>query len=263
MAAKRVIIGDQEIQIPDFNFKFIPVLTLVLIAWLLTGVFMVNPDEVGVIRTFGKFTRIVEPGLNYHFPYPIQMVNTPAVTEIKRIEIGFRTLRNGQYRTVEKESMMLTGDENIVDAEMIVQYKIKDPVPYLFSIVEPELTVREAAEASLRTVVGRNKIDETLTTGKSLIQEDTKMQLQEILDKYNSGIHIVAVQLQDVSPPKPVIAFKTSCNLYNISIFPCWAIAGVSGCMKANCSILAILSFTLGLYFIVQLPNGYDPTSTP
>tara|TARA_B100001250_G_scaffold71418_2_gene57752 strand:- start:1732 stop:2388 length:657 start_codon:yes stop_codon:yes gene_type:complete len=102
--------------------------------------------------------------------------------------------------------MMLTGDENIVDAEMIVQYKIKDPVSYLFDIVEPELTVREAAEASLRTVVGRNKIDETLTTGKSRIQEDTKMQLQDILDKYNSGIHIVAVQLQDVSPPKQVIA---------------------------------------------------------
>ena len=94
----------------------------------------------------------------------------------------------------------------IVDAEMIVQYKIKDPVAYLFDIVEPELTVREAAEASLRTVVGRNKIDETLTTGKSLIQEDTKIQLQAVLDKYNSGIHIVAVQLQDVSPPKPVIA---------------------------------------------------------
>jgi membrane protease subunit HflK len=128
---------------------------------------------------------------------------------VKRIEIGFRTLRNGQYRTVEKESLMLTGDENIVDAEMIVQYKIKDPVAYLFNIMAPELTVREAAEASLRTVVGRNKIDETLTTGKFKIQEETKSQLQAILDKYESGIHVVAVQLQDVSPPKEVIgAFK-------------------------------------------------------
>ena len=142
-------------------------------------------------------------------PSPIETVNTPKVTEVKRIEIGFRTLKNGQYRTVEKESLMLTGDENIVDAEMIVQYKIKDPVAYLFRIVEPELTVREAAEASLRTVVGRNKIDETLTTGKFTIQEETKNQLQSILDNYNSGIHVVAVQLQDVSPPKEVIgAFK-------------------------------------------------------
>ena len=123
--------------------------------------------------------------------------------------MGFRTLKNGQYRRVEKESLMLTGDENIVDAQMIVQYKIKDPVAYLFNIVGPELTVREAAEASLRTVVGRNKIDETLTTGKFTIQEETKEQLAAILDKYESGIHVVAVQLQDVSPPKEVMgAFK-------------------------------------------------------
>ena len=209
MAYRRVMVGDQEIRIPDFNFRLLPLLGAALALWLFTGVYMVGPDEVGVVRTFGEFTRVAQSGLNYHFPYPIEQVNTPAVTEVKRIEIGFRTLRNGQYRSVEKESLMLTGDENIVDAEMIVQYKIKDPVKYLFRIMEPELTVREAAEASLRTVVGRNKIDETLTTGKFKIQEETKIQLQLILDKYNSGIHVVAVQLQDVSPPKEVIgAFK-------------------------------------------------------
>jgi len=201
--------GDQEVEIPEFNFKIMPLLAGALTLWLFTGVYMVGPDEVGVVRTFGEYSRVSQSGLNYHFPYPIEQVNTPAVTEVKRIEIGFRTLRNGQYRTVEKESLMLTGDENIVDAEMIVQYKIKDPVAYLFNIVEPELTVRQAAEASLRTVVGRNKIDETLTTGKFAIQEGTKTQLQLILDKYESGIHVVAVQLQDVSPPKEVIgAFK-------------------------------------------------------
>ncbi len=209
MATRRVMFGDQEVEIPEFNFKIIPLLVAALALWLFTGVYMVGPDEVGVVRTFGEYTRVAQSGLNYHFPYPIEQVNTPAVTEVKRIEIGFRTLRNGQYRTVEKESLMLTGDENIVDAEMIVQYKIKDPEAYLFKIVEPELTVREAAEASLRTVVGRNKIDETLTTGKFQIQEGTKTQLQSILDKYESGIHVVAVQLQDVSPPKEVIgAFK-------------------------------------------------------
>jgi len=209
MATRRVMFGDQEVEIPEFNFKIMPLLAAALALWLFTGVYMVGPDEVGVVRTFGEYTRVAQSGLNYHFPYPIEQVNTPAVTEVKRIEIGFRTLRNGQYRTVEKESLMLTGDENIVDAEMIVQYKIKDPVAYLFKIVEPELTVREAAEASLRTVVGRNKIDETLTTGKFQIQEGTKTQLQSILDKYESGIHVVAVQLQDVSPPKEVIgAFK-------------------------------------------------------
>ena len=162
-----------------------------------------------MVRTFGKFTRVAQSGLNWHFPLPIETVNTPKVTQVKRIEMGFRTLKNGQYRRVEKESLMLTGDENIVDAQMIVQYKIKDPVAYLFNIVGPELTVREAAEASLRTVVGRNKIDETLTTGKFTIQEETKEQLSAILDNYESGIHVVAVQLQDVSPPKEVMgAFK-------------------------------------------------------
>ena len=209
MATRRIMVGDQEIQIPDFNFKITPVVIGVILLWLATGIYIVGPDEVGVVRTFGKYTRVVQSGLNWKFPAPIEVVNTPKVTEVKRIEIGFRTLKNGQYRQVEKESLMLTGDENIVDAEMIVQYKIKDPVAYLFRIVGPELTVREAAEASLRTVVGRNKIDETLTTGKFTIQEETKNQLQSILDNYNSGIHVVAVQLQDVSPPKEVIgAFK-------------------------------------------------------
>ena len=209
MAARRIIIGDQEVEIPEFNFRIAPVILVLIIIWLLTGIYVVGPDEVGVIRTFGKLTRVTQSGLNWKFPSPIEIANTPKVTEVKRIEIGFRSLKNGQYRTVEKESLMLTGDENIVDAEMIVQYKIKDPVKYLFKIVAPELTVREAAEASLRTVVGRNKIDETLTTGKFTIQEETKMQLQSILDKYQSGIHVVAVQLQDVSPPKEVIgAFK-------------------------------------------------------
>ena len=209
MATRRIMVGDQEVQIPDFNFKITPVLVGILLLWLATGIYIVGPDEVGVVRTFGKFTRVVQSGLNWKFPAPIETVDTPKVTEVKRIEIGFRTLKNGQYRTVEKESLMLTGDENIVDAEMIVQYKIKDPVAYLFRIVGPELTVREAAEASLRTVVGRNKIDETLTTGKFTIQEETKNQLQSVLDNYNSGIHVVAVQLQDVSPPKEVIgAFK-------------------------------------------------------
>ena len=209
MAARRIIVGDQEVEIPEFNFKITPVLIGILVVWLLTGIYVVGPDEVGVVRTFGKFTRVTQSGLNWKFPSPIETANTPKVTEVKRIEFGFRSLKNGQYRTVEKESLMLTGDENIVDAEMIVQYKIKDPVKYLFNIVEPELTVREAAEASLRTVVGRNKIDETLTTGKFTIQEETKEQVQSILDKYESGIHIVAVQLQDVSPPKEVIgAFK-------------------------------------------------------
>ncbi|SUZ54140.1 uncharacterized protein METZ01_LOCUS6994 [marine metagenome] len=204
--AKRIIIGDSEVTIPNITLGILPLLGLAVVFWLLTGVYMVGPDEVGVIRTFGAYTHQTQPGLNWHYPYPIQTVKTPKVTEVKRIEIGFRTTRNGQYRTVEKESLMLTGDENIVDAELIVQYRIKEPENYLFKIVEPELTVREASEASLRTIVGMNNIDETLTTGKYRIQEEAKKQIQAILDKYQSGIQVVAAQLQDVSPPKQVIA---------------------------------------------------------
>jgi membrane protease subunit HflK len=206
MQYKRIIVGDQEIKVPLLTMGALPILGIALVLWLLTGIYVVGPDEVGVVQTFGKYSRASQSGLNYHFPYPIETVKTPKVTEVKRIEIGFRSVGKNQYQTVERESLMLTGDENIVDAEMIVQYKIKDPEAYLFNFIKPELTVREASEASLRTVVGRHNIDEALTSGKFMIQEETKDLVQSILDKYNTGILVVAVQLQDVSPPQQVIA---------------------------------------------------------
>jgi len=204
MQTKRVIIGDREVKIPVLGI--FPMIAIGLVLWLLTGTYIVGPDEVGVVQTFGKHSRISQSGLNYHLPYPIETVQTPKVTEVKRVEIGFRTMGKDQFRTIEKESLMLTGDENIVDAELIVQYKIKDPVAYTFNFVKPEQTVREAAEATLRTIIGRHKIDEALTAGKFMIQEESKFLLQSILDKYETGIFVVAVQLQDVSPPKQVIA---------------------------------------------------------
>ncbi len=206
MQYKRIIVGDQEIKVPSLTMGALPILGIALVLWLLTGIYVVGPDEVGVVQTFGKYSRAAQSGLNYHFPYPIETVKTPKVTEVKRIEIGFRSVGKNQYQTVERESLMLTGDENIVDAEMIVQYKIKDPEAYLFNFIKPELTVREASEASLRTVVGRHNIDEALTSGKFMIQEETKELVQSILDKYKTGIIVVAVQLQDVSPPQQVIA---------------------------------------------------------
>ena len=211
MAAKRIIIGDSEISVPDklLSMGVLPTIGIAIVIWLLLGLYSVGPDEVGVVQRFGKYNRVVGSGLNYHIPYPIETVKTPKVTEVKRIEIGFRTVGNNQYRTIEQESLMLTGDENIVDAELIVQYKIKDPIDYLFNFIGPELTLREASEASLRTVIGRHNIDEALTSGKLMIQEETKELLQIILDKYETGVIVVAVQLQDVSPPKQVIdAFK-------------------------------------------------------
>lgn len=185
---------------------------LVIVLYLASGIFVVAPDEQGIIRRFGKFVRIESPGLNYHLPYPIETVVTPAVTQVKRVEIGFRTISFGppaRYREIPAEALMLTGDENIVSAQAIVQYKIKDPVSYLFNIILPEQTVRSAAEASLRQVIGEREIDEALTVGKYEIQEETKRLLQELLDSYKAGILVVAVQLQDVNPPKEVQdAFK-------------------------------------------------------
>lgn len=202
-------------KIPKLKFSKISfgiILILVIALYLASGIFVVAPDEQGVIRRFGKFVRIESPGLNYHLPYPIETVVTPAVTQVKRIEIGFRTIAVGpptRYRQIPAEALMLTGDENIVSAEAIVQYKIKDPVSYLFNIILPEETVRNAAEAALRQVIGERKIDEALTIGKYEIQEETKKTLQTLLDSYKAGILVVAVQLQDVNPPKEVQdAFK-------------------------------------------------------
>jgi len=202
-------------KIPKLKFSkktFGIILVLVIALYLASGIFVVAPDEQGVVRRFGKFVRIESPGLNYHLPYPIETVVTPAVTRVKRVEIGFRTISSGapaRYQKFPAEALMLTGDENIVSAEAIVQYKIKDPVSYLFNIILPEETVKNAAEAALRQVIGERKIDEALTIGKYEIQEETKKLLQDLLDSYKSGIFIVAVQLQDVNPPKEVQeAFK-------------------------------------------------------
>jgi len=202
-------------KIPQLKFSkglFGTILVLVIVLYLASGIFVVAPDEQGVVRRFGKFVRIESPGLNYHLPYPIETVLTPAVTQVKRVEIGFRTITFGppaRYREIPVEALMLTGDENIVSAEAIVQYKIKDPVNYLFNIILHEQTVRSASEATLRQVIGERKIDEALTVGKYEIQEETKRLLQKLLDSYKAGILVVAVQLQDVNPPKEVQdAFK-------------------------------------------------------
>jgi len=208
MAGRKVVFGDVEINIPEklLSFGVMPIIGVVLVLWLLTGIYSVGPDEVGVVRTFGKVTRIAQSGLRYHLPIPIEEVDTPKVTEVKRSEVGFRHIGNQQFRKVESESLMLTGDENIVDAEMIVQYKIKEAEKYLFNFVGPELTIREVSESALRTVIGQHTIDEALTTGKFQIQEETQLLMQQVLDKYETGILIVAVQLQSVSPPQQVEA---------------------------------------------------------
>ena len=179
----------------------------VVVIWLLTGIYQVGPDEKGVVLRYGRLSAITDSGLNYHLPFPFETVFKPKVTEVKRLEIGFRTIDPGppaRYADRPQESLMLTGDENIVDVDVIVQYVIADAAKYLFNVRDPDGTVRNATEAAIREVVGGKIIDEVLTTGKPQIQADTMVLIQKILNRYESGIRIMAVQLQDVNPPTEV-----------------------------------------------------------
>ncbi len=187
------------------------ILVIVLIVLAFGSFYTVAPEEVGVVKRFGKAVRITQPGPHFKIPV-VETVLKPKVTTVHRIEIGFRTIDPGppaRYRGVSEESDMLTGDENIVSVEFIVQYKIKDPIEYLFNFRDKGKTIKDAAEAAMREIVGKNLIDEVLTEGRFQVQQGTKKLLQEILDRYEAGVKVVAVQLQDVLPPEPVsAAFK-------------------------------------------------------
>lgn len=194
------------------RFGLSTIIVIAVLIWLASGIYIVAPDEVGVVKRFGKMVYTTKPGPHYHLPLPFETVMKPRVTKVRRLEVGFRTIYFGppsRYRSIPSESLMLTGDENIIDIQFIVQYKVKDAPDFLFNVKNPEDTVRIAAEAAMREVIGKNKIDDALTVGKFQIQQDTKYFLQRILDNYRAGISIEAVQLQAVHPPKEVMdAFK-------------------------------------------------------
>ncbi|MFH0765975.1 MAG: FtsH protease activity modulator HflK [Calditrichota bacterium] len=213
---KNVNIGGEVFEVPDLSRILsggLWKLVLVLIGiWLISGVYIVGADQQGVVRRFGKFVRVTSPGINWRLPFPFERVDKPRVSQVKRVEIGFRTIDSGspaRYSDQPHESVMLTGNLNIVDCDIIIQYRIVDAVKFLFRVRDIDLTVHSAAEASLRQVIGKHEIDEVLTTGKGQIQDETKIQLQQILNAYDAGVIVVAVQLQDVHPPKEVVeAFK-------------------------------------------------------
>ncbi len=192
------------------------ILLFLLLAYLASGIFIVAPDERAVVLRFGKAVREAGPGPHYHFPAPIERVIKVQVTKIRKEEIGFQTVSAGppaRYRQVDKEALMLTGDNNIVELDFIVQYRVKQTpegtVNYLFNVANPRQAVRDAAEATMREVIGASKIDDALTEGKERIQSDAEELLQEVLDQYGAGIEIVTVKLQDVDPPDAVNdAFK-------------------------------------------------------
>ncbi len=192
------------------------VIILLVVLWIgSSSWYIVEADQEGVVRTFGEVTAVTQPGFHLKLPTPIQKVDTPYVTKVQRVEVGFRTVKSGsqeraaQYVSVPEEALMLTGDDNIVYVEFIVQYKVKDSVDYLFKVENPDGTVRRVAESAMREVVGRSDIDDVLTDQKVEIQTEVQNLMQETLDLYNAGIFVMAVQLQDVQPPDAVKpAFK-------------------------------------------------------
>ncbi|GJL77053.1 MAG: HflK protein [Nitrospinaceae bacterium] len=200
-----------QLKIPKFKpSMFLGIIILLLLVWILPGTFyFVEPDEEGVVTTFGKFTRTTSPGLHFKFPSPIEHASTPKIRQVRRAEIGFRQTASGQLQKVPAESLMLTGDQNIIDINLVVQYRISDSVAYLFNVRRPHKLVRDAAETVIRGIIGSRNIDEALTTGKAEIQILAGAQIQGLLDQFQAGIQIITLQLQGVNPPEQVAgAFK-------------------------------------------------------
>jgi membrane protease subunit HflK len=188
----------------------------VLALWGFSGFFRVEPDEVGVVLRFGKEVREVQPGLNYHLPYPIETVLTPKALRVNKIDIGMRVvddIRRGgtTVRDVPEESLMLTGDENIVDVDFSVLWKVKPTGvgAFLFNIQNPEGTVKAVAESAMREVIGRSEIQPILTGARQTIETAVQDLMQKTLDHYGAGVVVQQVQLQKVDPPAQVIdAFR-------------------------------------------------------
>ena len=192
--------------------KGFAILALAAVAlWGLSGFFKVEPDELGVVLRFGKEVREVQPGLNYHLPYPVETVLTPKALRVNKIDIGMRVVddirRGTTTRDVPEESLMLTGDENIVDVDFSVLWKVKPTGvgEYLFNIQNPEGTVKAVAESAMREVVGRSEIQPILTGARQTIETAVQDLMQKTLDHYGAGIVIQQVQLQKVDPPTQVI----------------------------------------------------------
>ncbi|MDR1309233.1 MAG: FtsH protease activity modulator HflK [Deltaproteobacteria bacterium] len=181
------------------------ILPIAVILWLISGFFTVEPYERGLIQRFGKYSASVEEGLRYHWPWPIESVTKVNFTQTRQFEVGGSS---GGNRGLD-EATMLTNDENIVNIQFVVQYKVDDPVAYAFHIFDPDKTIRDAAISAMREVIGRNTIFGALTDKRASIQEDTRETLQAMMAKYGTGLMVNNVELQDVHVPNDVIqAFK-------------------------------------------------------
>ena len=180
----------------------------VILIWVSSGIYRVNPGEQGVEMLFGKFVKRTGPGLHFWAPSPIGDVIKPNVERTNSINIGYRGVgdveRSGT-RDVSEESLMLTSDQNIIDIDFVVQWRIKNAADYLFNIRDPQATIKIAAESSMREVIGQTPLEEAITTKRQMVQQETKDLLQKILDQYGAGVAIAEIQLQAADPPKEVI----------------------------------------------------------
>ena len=197
-------LAEQFERVSDAFTRFLPKLLplaagLIVVLWAASGIYSVHPGHVGVVRTFGKETARTNPGLNYRIPWPFQQADVVSVEQIRRIEVGFRATRR-----VPEEALMLTGDENIVEAQIVVQYRVADPSKFLFRLREPEVALGAATEVALRSTVGSMTIDQVMIEERAKVQDDARVFIQRLMDSYQSGMVITEVKLQAADPPDAV-----------------------------------------------------------
>ena len=181
------------------------VLIVVLAVWLLWPFYIVKEGERGVVLRFGKYSETTGPGMRWHLPYPFESAEVVDIKNVSTLEIGYHSSRDSKAKThVPNEALMLTKDENIIDVEFAIQYRINDAANYLFKVYEQELTIRQASESAIREVAGKHAFDYLITEGRNDINKKISELLQSILDRYEAGIEIVSVDMQDAQPPQQV-----------------------------------------------------------
>ena len=189
------------------NLPILPILLIVFLLWAATGFYIVDQGSRGVVLRFGKNTEVTMPGPRWHIPYPIESAEVVNLEQVRTIEVGYRSAGDAAARSKElRESLMLTDDENIIDLQFAVQYNLKSVEDFLFNNRSAESSVRGAAETAIREIVGKSKMDFALYEGREEIAVKAKKLMQEILDRYNTGINVTSVTMQNAQPPEQVQA---------------------------------------------------------
>jgi len=211
MARKSINVGGEIIEVPDVSGRWfiIAAIVLALLFFFSTTFYTVDADEVGVIQRFGKYHETTDPGLHFKIPFGVDTIRKVKVRNVYKEEFGFRTVKAGvqtQYArgSFKDESLMLTGDLNSALVEWIVQYRIKDPVKYLFNVRNVQETLRDVSESVMRMVVGDHSVDEVIVISRQAIEDQAHQLTQQVLDEFDTGLDVVTIKLQDVNPPEPV-----------------------------------------------------------